>query len=69
MVTPIFLPARCTLSAIRTDASRVSAIGFSEMTCMSWASAVSTTDSWNAGGTTTVQMSAGFSSQACCRSV
>ena len=69
MVTPIFLPARCTLAAMRTDASRVSAIGFSEMTCMSWASAASTTDSWKAGGTTTVQMSAGFSSQARSRSV
>ena len=69
MVTPIFLPARRTLSAMRTDASRVSAIGFSEMTCMPCASAMSTTDSWKAGGTTTVQMSAGFSAQARSRSV
>ena len=69
MVTPIFLPARSTLAAIRSAASRVSAIGFSEMTCRPWASAASTTDSWNAGGVTTVQMSAGFSAQARCRSV
>ena len=35
IVTPIFFPARFTLSAIRTEASRVSAIGFSERICRS----------------------------------
>ena len=64
MVTAIFLLAFVTLSAMRTDATSVSAIGFSERMCRSWARAASTTASWENGGTTTVQKSAGFSSKA-----
>ena len=37
------LPARLTLSAMRTEAVRESAMGFSERTCISWAKATSTT--------------------------
>ena len=64
MVTPIFRPARRTFSAMRHDAARVSAIGFSERTCMSRARAASTTSSWKAGGTTMLQKSASFSAKA-----
>jgi hypothetical protein len=49
---------------MRTDASRLSAMGFSERTSRPYSRARSTTCSWSAGGTTTVQKSAGRSSKA-----